>query len=85
MPKSRERELICAILATVAATDTLSAQPGDAHPWRELAKRDADAELTLIADNHPGAAAELGDTDFLARLTIARERASGKVDTFQGL
>ncbi|WP_282945784.1 MULTISPECIES: hypothetical protein [unclassified Sphingopyxis] len=41
-----------------------------------------------IADNHPGAAAELGDTDFLARLTIARERADAraeKVDTFQGL
>lgn len=52
--------------------------------WRALTLADVDAAHALIAENHPGAAPELQDAEFRARLdqgwTLARTRAAGVSD-----
>ncbi len=72
------------VLAMLMAMPASAKDNAAAGAWQVLAKGDADAALALIAGNHPGASAELGDTDFQARLAAARahvdERLPGVKD-----
>src|SRR5690348_13533975 len=55
--------------------------------WRVLTRMDLDAAYALIADNHPGAAAELKDDAFKARLREGRDKAvalASRVDSYDG-
>jgi len=55
--------------------------------WRGLAETDGRFALRLIEDNHPGAAAVVGDDDFQAQLQTARrhfEERLPKVENFEG-
>ena len=59
----------------------------EANGWQMLARADAEAALALIAENHPGAAPELGDARFQALLAQARAHVAErlpKVDSFGG-
>lgn len=64
----------------------LAAAPAPAQPatpaeqaWNALARADVAAALALIEQNHPGAAPELGDRNFLARLSEARANADRRL------
>ncbi|MFD2368275.1 S41 family peptidase [Pseudoduganella sp. GCM10020061] len=72
------------VLALVPAF-ALAEQAPVAQAWRAIAAADSAAALKLIEENHPGATQELGDTQFLARLALARrhvEERLPKVDSF---
>lgn len=62
-------------------------EPGVGQSWRALAAADSAAALKLIEENHPGAAPELGDKEFLALLARARQHVAErlpKVSTYGG-
>ncbi len=58
--------------------------PAAADAWRQLTTADADAALALITDNHPGAAAELDDRDFQAKLAAARAHVAERLPRVTG-
>lgn len=62
--------------------------PLPANPWRQLAERDVEAAHRIIAEDHPAATIEAGDTEFRARLASAladaRARAA-QVTSYEGL
>lgn len=61
------------LAAMALGTPVLGQQPrSTARAWAELASADVAAALQLIESNHPGAAAELGDTHFQQLLRTAR-------------
>lgn len=68
-----------------AGEDSFQA-PAEAR-WKAITAGDVRAAYRLLRDNHPGAAPELHDTDFTARLasayTLALTRAN-KVESYQG-
>jgi hypothetical protein len=69
-------------MAGAHAQDVLVAQS-----WQALAAADSAAALKLIEENHPGAAPELGDKQFLDMLARARTHVAErlpKVSTFGG-
>ena len=68
-------------LALTAASAPLGAQPTNAseQAWNALARADAEAALALIERNHPGAAPELGDTNFLGLLATARANVARRL------
>lgn len=73
--------------AQAAGGAAQGAQAAVAGHWRALAQADAEAALRLIADNHPGAVAALGDKEFLAHLALARQHVRERlprVDSFGG-
>ncbi len=53
--------------------------------WPKITKRDVMAAFDLIARNHPGAARELGDAAFVARLTTAKDQALDEANLAGGL
>jgi hypothetical protein len=78
----------CALLlALCARADQGLHDVQSASFFRRAAVEDVEAAWRLLRDNHPGAAAELGDTDFLRNLqiavTTARDRAK-RVSTLEG-
>jgi hypothetical protein len=79
------------VLAAALASGLASAQPlpdsdrSDAvAAWRALAQTDLDAAYRLIRDNHPGAARELGDSDFQQRLENGYALARSRLAQVQG-
>lgn len=64
-------------VAIAALAAPLLAQPRSPaeRAWNELASADLAAALELIERNHPGAAPELGDTQFQSLLSTARANA----------
>jgi len=55
--------------------------------WKPTAIEDLNAAYRLLHDNHPGAAAELHDADFVRDLAVARARALARaktVSSYQG-
>jgi hypothetical protein len=51
------------------------ATPELAEHWRALTRGDVEAAYTLLAENHPGALAQVGDTQFVTALASAHARA----------
>lgn len=47
--------------------------------WHTIAAKDSDAALALIETDHPGAAPELGDTAFQARLALAKAHVAERL------
>lgn len=78
------RSWFLALLAAFAFTSPGPAAERSADDWRALTLADVNAAHGLVAQNHPGAAPEMGDAGFLQRLeasrALARERASRVVD-----
>lgn len=78
------RSWFLALLAAFAFASPGLAAERSADDWRALTLVDVNAAYGLVAQNHPGAAPEMGDGDFLRRLdesgALARERASRVVD-----
>lgn len=78
------RSWFLALLAAFAFASPGLAADRSADDWRALTLADVNAAYGLVAQNHPGAAPEMGDADFLKRLdasrALARERASRVVD-----
>lgn len=67
-------------LALAAVLLTLAAAPADPpRDWQTTARADAAAALALIEGSHPGAARELGDAAFLARLRAVRATVAARL------
>ncbi len=73
----RSLALATALLATPLAAQNFAARSATA--WQDLTRTDVDAALALIETNHPGAASELADAAFRARIAQAREKAEGRI------
>lgn len=52
--------------------------------WRTMTKRDVEAAVALINDNHPGALPEIGDDAFREALAQARALALSRAETVAG-
>ena len=70
-------------LALAALIGLSGAAPCQATPptaaWRSIATKDSPAALALIEANHPGAAPDLGDLAFQAKLRVAREHVAERL------
>lgn len=71
--------LTLAMLAILTPPLRAQQPPAADRAWNDLARADVAAALQLIETNHPGASAELGDTDFLRRLQSARALADQRL------
>ena len=71
---------LLALVLTVASAP-LEAQPATAseQAWNALARADAEAALKLVQDNHPGAAPQLSDTNFLGLLATAHANVARRL------
>lgn len=70
------------LLIVTFAMAAAQAQPVEgpaAEAWRSLARVDAEAALTLIEENHPGAEPSLGDATFRERLAAARAHVAERL------
>lgn len=63
-----------AILLTIGASPRAAAQDAST-AWHQLTVADVEFAHALLAENHPGAAAEVGDTAFVQALATARATA----------
>jgi hypothetical protein len=71
------------VCASVQASDAATA----ADHWRALTQLDVEAAYSLLKDNHPGAAPEAGDPQFVAALEAARSQAllrTAQVTSYEG-
>lgn len=73
------KRAIAAALSLLAAPLAAQSPNPSQQAWNALARPDIDAALALISDNHPGAAPELGDTEFHKRLAKARANAEQRL------
>ena len=79
--------MLVAVIISAMLQPSLPAQTAAGSAWNALARADAAAAFELIEQHHPGAAPELGDSDFQERLRIARanvERRLPLVTDFGG-
>jgi hypothetical protein len=70
--------------ATTASAQTEPERAAAIAAWQGLAYTDLDAAHSLIRENHPGAAPQLGDTEFQNRLRDAYAQARGRIDEVKG-
>lgn len=72
-------KLLWAIGLWLGAGPALAAQDSMAAHWRALAEADSRAAISLIEENHPGAAPALGDEAFQQRLATARKHVGERL------
>lgn len=75
------------IAAQPAAPSVAEPSRAAADGWAQLTRADVEAAYRLLLDNHPGAAPEVGDRTFVARLDEAHRTAlarSERVTSFSG-
>lgn len=72
---SRLASRVCLIATLAGAVAPAAAQDPSADAWRQLTVADVEFAHRLLAENHPGAAAEVGDTAFVRMLADGRTAA----------
>ncbi len=80
------RKFAIAAAALLGSASAAAQEPSN--PWRQLAERDVETAYRIIAEDHPAATVEVGDTEFRARLASAHADArarAARVTSYEGL